>query len=211
MAGGVGQGNVDEFGPEVAGAVKGVAAGRGHRTVEPFGHELARHAEAHALEVAPGKGVGVHRTRGRGGIALVMPGDDRKHDRGVLHGAGQRADLIERGAVGNDPIAGNAPIGGLESHAAAEGGGLTDGAARIRAERGVALAGRDAGRRAAAGAARDTLGIARVAGGAEGGVFRGRAHGEFVHVVLAHDDGPGRLELFDHEGVVEGREISKDF
>ena len=48
-------------------------------------------------------------------------------------------------------------------------------------------------------------------GRAEGGVFRGRTHGEFVHVVLADDDRSGFLQAFDHEGVVERGEPAEDF
>lgn len=45
-----------------------------------------------------------------------------------------------------------------------------------------------------------------VAGGAEGGVFRGGAHGEFVEVGAAEGDGTGGAELGDDGGVV-GRAV----
>lgn len=106
---------------------------------------------------------------------LSCPGDDGKHEGGVFHGAGQRAHLIERGTVGDDAVAGYAPVGGFEAHAAAQGCGLADGAAGVRAEGGVALVRGDAGGRAAAGASGDAFWIAGVAGRAEGGVFRGGA------------------------------------
>lgn len=58
VAGRVGQGYVHEFRAEVAGTVKGVLARLGDRAVQPFGHEFAGHAEAHAFEVGTGE-VGV--------------------------------------------------------------------------------------------------------------------------------------------------------
>ena len=208
----MGQGYVHEFRAEVAGMVKGVLACLGDRAVQPFGHEFAGHAEAHAFEVGTGEvGVVLYGARRRGGIAFVVPGDDGKHKGGVFHGAGQRADLIERGTVGDDAVAGYAPVGGFEAHAAAQGCGLADGAAGVRAEGGVALVRGDAGGRAAAGASGDAFWIAGVAGRAEGGVFRGGAHSELVHVVLADDDRPGFLQAFDHKGVIKRIEAAEDF
>lgn len=212
MAGRVGQGYVHEFRAEIAGTLKGVLARLGDRAVQPFGHEFTGHAEAYALKVGTGKiGVAVHGARRRRGVALVVPGDDGKHEGGVFHGAGQRAHLIERGTVGDDAVAGYAPVGGFEAHAAAQGCGLADGAAGVRAEGGVTLVRGDAGGRAAAGASGDAFWIAGVAGRAEGGVFRGGAHGELVHVVLADDDRPGCLQAFDHEGVIKRIEAAEDF
>ena len=120
MAGRVGQGYVHEFRAEIAGTLKGVLARLGDRAVQPFGHEFTGHAEAYALKVGTGKiGVAVHGARRRRGVALVVPGDDGKHEGGVFHCAGQRAHLIERGTVGDDAVAGYAPVGGFEAHAAA--------------------------------------------------------------------------------------------
>ena len=39
------------------------------------------------------------------------------------------------GSVGNEPIAGNSPIGGFQPHKAAKGGGLPDGTACISSQR----------------------------------------------------------------------------
>ena len=51
----------------------------------------------------------------------------------------EAADLVERRGVSDEAVARDAPVGGLESHAAAKRGGLADGTAGIGAERGEAF------------------------------------------------------------------------
>ena len=59
-----------------------------------------------------------------------------------------------------------------------------------------------AARRAAGGAARDAVEVPRVAGDAVGGVLRGGAHRELVHVGLAEQHGAGGLQPGGDGGVV---------
>ena len=64
---------------------------------------------------------------------------------------------------------------------------------------------------AAAGAAGDAVGRFRIAHGAEGRVFVGAAHGEFVAVGFAEDDGAGGFEAGDGGGVVGRDVVLEDF
>ena len=66
-------------------------------------------------------------------------------------------------------------------------------------------------RRAAAGAAGHPVGVPGVARDAEAGIFRGRAHGELVHVGASERDGPGGAQARDDRGVVGRTEVAEDF
>src|SRR5690349_12331146 len=136
-----------------------------------------------------------------------MTAENVKSDGGVLDGAGEGADLIERTGESNEAIARDAAIGGLDADDAAESGGLTDRAAGIGAEREGALERSDGGRRAAAAAAGDAFEIPGIISFLEGGVFAGGAHRELVHVEFAEKDGAGGAQARDDGGVVGGNEI----
>lgn len=85
-------------------------------------------------------------------------------------------------------------------------GGLPDGAARIRTERGDGCSGRDGGGGAAGRTAGDVVRSVRVARDAVGGVFTAGAHGEFIHVRAAQGNAARRLQQADGGGVI-GRSI----
>ena len=74
----------------------------------------------------------------------------------VLDRAGEGADLIEGGGEGDEAVAADAPVGGLQAHDAAERRRLADRAAGVGAEGEGRHARRHGRGRAAGGAARDT-------------------------------------------------------
>ena len=147
-----------------------------------------------------------HRHVEAGGIERIEAGDGLQHERGVLDGLGERADLVERRGEGDQAVAGDAAVGGLQADHAAVGRGLADRAAGVRAERGDGGAVGHGGGGSAGGTAGDAFGIMRVAGGLERGVFGGRAHRELVLVHPPEGNGPGGAELADDGGVV-GRAV----
>ena len=124
---------------------------------------LLRDADPQPLGALLQRGeVVVHRARGGGRVARIVPGDGAKQDRRVLDGARHRAHLVERAREGDDAVARHPPVGGLQADDAAEGGRLPDGAAGVGAERGRHLPGRHRRRGAARGAARGPGEVPRV-------------------------------------------------
>ena len=71
-----------------------------------------------------------------GVIARVVAGENGEKKSGILDRAGERADLIEGRGEGDEAVAGDAAVGGFQSNATAEGGGLADGAACVGTEGG---------------------------------------------------------------------------
>lgn len=181
--------------------------------IETADHEFLGHAEAESAEVGTrgeftwvvGYGFGK-----AGGIARVVSGDDLGESGGVADGFGEGSDLVEGRGEGDETVARDAAVGGFDADATAEGGGLPDGAAGVGAEGGDAFVGGDGGGAAAGGATGDAGGIPGVAGGEEGGVFGGTAHGELVHVKSAEENGAGLAEALDDGGVVGGAELAED-
>ena len=72
-----------------------------------------------------------------------MPRNRAEDNRGVLDGAGERADVVEGPTQGNDAAAADPAEGGLEADDAAKSGGDANGAARVRTESGRAVTGGD--------------------------------------------------------------------
>ncbi len=181
-----------------------------HLGVEP-GEAVVflRQADLHALErraLERGHVVG-HGFARRGAVHLVVAGERLQQNRRVLHALRHRAHLVEGARERGHAVAAHAPVARLEAHAVAEARRLADRAARIRAERGdaeVAAHRRRAAARAAAGHARDVVGVHRAA---ERGVLRGGAHRELVHVHAPRADEVVRLEVCDH-GRVVGRDVA---
>ena len=129
-------------------------------------------------------------------ITAVAPGYYRRESRAVGGISRYRAYLVKRRGIGDKPVSGDGAVGRLEAEYPAERRGLSDRAARVRAERERDYPRRDCRRRArrrAAGHARFVNGIEHRA------VIRSlarRAHGEFVHVELADYNKPRFFELF---------------
>ena len=174
--------------------------------------KFLRESDAEAFE----RGVEIGEIIGGGfgpacGIAGVVAGDHLEEEGGVFDGEGHGADLIEGGSEGDEAIAGDKAVGGFEADDPAEGGGLADRAAGIGTQATETESGGTGGRRAAGGTAGDALGVPGILGGAEGGIFGRGAHGEFVEVGFAEDDGAGGFEFFDDGGVVGGAEVFEHF
>ena len=156
--------------------------------------------------VVDGGGVVGHGIGQRRGVVGVGPGDGGQHGGRVPGGAGHGADVVERFRQRPDAGAADPPVGGLEPHDAAGGGGEADRAPGVAAQRGVALP----GRRGDAGAAR------RDAGPEVGapGVDRDRqvrvvaAHGALGERELAQDYRAGRPQPRDDRAVGVGCEVA---
>ena len=139
-----------------------------HVRVEPGDEALFRKPDLHPFDIVhQGLRVVGNRQVDAGGIAGVIAGHGAQHDGAVGHVAGNRPHLVERGGIGDHPVAGDPAIGRLEPHAAAVGGGLADGTAGVGAEGGNRLPGGDCRGRAAGRAAGDALQVPGVAGRAE--------------------------------------------
>ena len=98
------------------------------------------------------------------GISRVVPGNDVQEERCILHVPRHGANLVQGRRVGNETVAGDPAVSGLETDHAAEGGGKADGAAGIRAQGQHGLVRGHAGGAGAAGAsrhARRIVGISR--------------------------------------------------
>ena len=156
------------------------------------GAELARHAEAQALQVgaarqrAPPRAVRARssrRGRGRRGAEQQRRVGDR---------ARQRAALVQRRRERDHPVARDRAVRRLQPDDAAQRGGLADRAAGVGADRPRRESRRDRRRGAAARAARHALAVPRVAHDAVAGVLVRRAHRELVHVGLADHRRAGR-------------------
>ena len=99
----------------------------------------------------------VHRRR----VVHVAPGDDRVEQRTVAHVLRDRPDLVERRRERDDAEPRDRAVGRAQADVAAERRGLLDRAAGVGAERPRREPARDRGRRAAARAAGDALGVPR--------------------------------------------------
>ena len=91
----------------------------------------------------------------------------------VEHGAGDGADLVERGGEGDRTITGHPAVGRLDAHRTGDGSGLADGSTGVGAQREGRFKSGDRGSRTTAGATGDAVEVPRVVGGPEGGVFGG--------------------------------------
>ena len=168
----VGQRDGDEFGPELFAELDGGLDFFADALVHAIDEILGGDAELHAFQVtAEIRGEILGRDIERGGVVRVFSGNGVE-DRGAIAGAtADGADLIERGGKGHEAVARDAAVTGLEAHDAAERSGLADRAAGVAAERGKGFAGRDRGRRAAAGAAGNARGVPGIACFLIGGIL----------------------------------------
>ena len=141
----------------------------------------------------------------------IVSADRIEHDRRIAHGLGDRSDLIQRRSERNESEAGNSAVSGLESDHAAERRGLTDGAACIGCERRGDFISCDCCGGTAARSARNAIGIARIACLLIGGIFAGRAHGEFIHIGPSERDESIGTQFSDCSGIVNSLEILQNF
>ncbi len=179
--------------------------------VERVAEVLPRHAHRQRrdrlLDGAPVRG---HRPVDAGAVAAVVSGDHLQEQRRVGDRVRERADLVERAGEGDQAVTRNPAVRRLQADDAAEPGRLADRAAGVGAEGEGHLAGRDGRRRAAAGAAGDSIEVPRVARHLEGTVLGGRAHGELVHVRLADQHRVRAAQAPDDVRVVWRHKSCKD-
>ena len=145
-----------------------------------------------------------HRLLDRGGVARVVAGDRPQQQGGIADVPGDAADLIERGGVGDQSVAGDAAVGRLDPDDPAVRSRLPNGASRIRSEGGDRFPRRHRRGRTPAAAPGDAAVVDGIAHRSEDGVLARRAHGELVHVGLAEEDGVGGAEPGHRPGVVGG-------
>src|SRR5882724_9076933 len=209
---GVGHANVDEFAAQGfengdAGFDFGADAG-----VHAFGEVVFGNADAETFDGLRDFGCVVRDLRrGGSGVASVAAGNCLEDGGDIVNIGGEGTDTIERRREGNEAVAGDAAVAAHHGGNAAEGAGLADGAAGVRAERSDGEARGDDGRRTTAGAAGDAVERNGIFDRAVGGVFVGAAHGEFVAIGFAEEDGAGGFEAFDGGGVVGGEMIFENF
>ena len=119
-------------------------------------------------------------------------------------------DLVEGAGEGHQPVARHGAVGRLHPHHPAQGGGLADRPPGVGAEGQGDEAGGHGGGRASRRAPRHPAGVVGVAGRAEGRGLGRRAHGELVHVGLAHHHRAGPPQAGHHRGVVGGTPSLQD-
>ncbi len=122
-----------------------------------------------------------------------MTCDRFEHQGSIHHTSCHGADRIEGGHQRDQPVTGDAPIGGLESGHAAKRGGMPDRAARVLAQGERRQSRRHSRRRPATRSTGDVLEIPGIAGGEKPGILGGGAHAKFVHIGFSQQDCPGRL------------------
>ena len=127
--------------------------------------------------------------------------------RAVGHVPRQRSNLVQRRRESHKAVPGNASISRLHADDAAERSGLANRSARVGPQR-PNRAARSHRRRAAAGASPwHAIRIPGIVCRMESGIFRGTAHRELVHICLAEDNRPLRLQFFHNRRVVRRHKI----
>ena len=139
-----------------------------------------------------------------------MPADDVVQQCGVEDGAGDRADLVQRGRQGDRAVAAHPAVGRLDPDGARDGTGLADRATGVGAERERRFEGGDRGGGTATGPAGDPAEVPRVVRRAVRRELGRRAHRELVHVRLAERHHAGAPELEDRGGVVRRHPALED-
>ncbi len=206
-------GDADDFdlGTEAGGELDHLADGGVDGGVDLVEVVVFGDADADVLEGDMGGGEVVIDGFGAGCIVEgIGAGEGLEAEGGVAYGAGKGSHVVEGEVEGEDASAADATVGGLEAYGVAEGGGDADGAPGVAAHGHEAEVGGDGGTGATGGAAGDAIGIPGVADGAEVGVRRGDAIGEFVHVGFAEEDGAGGGEFFGDGGVGGGEVVLEE-
>ena len=169
------------------------------------GAQLGHQPDPQAVHTLPQTGHDrIAGTVDRGGVEWVVPRDRLEASCRVGNVGRHRADLVERRGERDQPVARHRAVGGLEADHTAQRGRLADRASRVGPERQRREPCGHCRGRSPAGATGHPAGVVWVAGGSEGGVLGGRAHGELVEVRLADDDRAGGAKPLHHGGVVWG-------
>lgn len=205
------QGDLDDFCAELLVLLDGRAHGLFDLRVHALDEVLLRQANLEALDVLDeGLRVVRHLCGARRGVHLIVARNDVEQVRAVRDVARQRADLVKRGRIGDEAVARDAAVRRLHADDAAERSRLADGSARIGAERPDGRTSGDGCGAAARGTARHAVEVPRVVRHVVGRVLRRAAHGEFIHVDLAEDDGILGLDLRHDRRIVRRHEVLED-
>src|SRR5690606_8573768 len=121
-------------------------------------------------------------------VRLVRSGNHLQHEGDVFDGSSEDADAIKRRTVGNQTMAGNTRIRRFEADYAAERRRLAHRTAGIGSQRDTAHAGSDGRRRASGRASGNTCRVYRIQSRPKCGALVGRAHREFVAVLMTYND-----------------------
>src|SRR5215213_11523645 len=128
-----------------------------HARLYPLTHQLGYHPDPQTLHAVLEVRQAVWDLHvGARRVARIVARDGLQQKRRVPYVAGHRPDHVERGGEGDQAIARDSPVGGLEPNDATERRRLAHGAASVRPERPPTLARRDGRGRSARGSARHT-------------------------------------------------------
>ena len=156
---------------------------------------VARHADAHAGQRRFDRGrVVLDRQVGAGRVVRVVAGDCVEDEGAVVRRARHRPGVVQRPAQRHNASQRDAAVGRLDATDAAQRRGDADRAARVAAQRAVAIAGRKRRARAAAAAAGDARRVPGVARRRVVALDVGAAHGPLVQRQLAQHDDAGVLQ-----------------
>ena len=144
------------------------------------------------------------RARKRGGIVRARRGEHVVKSGNVGNATRHRSDLFERGRKRHRSVAGNGSVSRFEADNAAKTRRLADRPARVRAERERRHSRRYRRRRTAGRAAGNAIGVPRIGGFRESGIFRRGAHRKFVHIETPENDGTGFFQI-GNDGRIVGR------
>src|SRR6516165_7241550 len=134
-----------------------------------LGVEMPDDADPQASDVlAEQRPIVGYRLVGASGIAGIMSGDHLEHQRVVAHGAGHRADMVEREGERCDAAAADPAISRFHAGNAANRGRIADRAAGVGAKRRRKEAGGEAGTAAARRAAAEMIAVPRARAGGQG-------------------------------------------
>ena len=144
------------------------------------------------------------------GVHRVLAADGVEHERALLDRLGERPDLVERARERDAPVAGDASVGGLHRHRAAQRARLADRAAGVAAQRDVAIPALTAAAEPPEEPPGYALEVPRVVRRAERGVLGRGAERELVHVELADGQRAGVQEPRDRGAVVDALVVLED-
>ena len=119
--------------------------------------------------------------------------------------------MIERRGKRYQPVTRNTPVSRPQSHATTQSRGLAYGPASITAQRSNAFIGRHRHRTAATRTPGNAIGIPRITGRTECGIFIGTAHGKLVHVQAAKNDSPRGAQFLNHRGIIRAIKFAQNF
>ena len=178
--------------------------------VDVVGVELLGHCDLHSADgLSQLLGEIRNRLAGACRVVRVVCADGVEHNCAVPGVGADGTYLVEGACECDKTIAGNSAVGGLDSGHAAEGRGLSDGAAGVASERSGSEGSRHSRSASAGGTAGNSLKVVGVLGLGERGGLCGAAHREFVHAGLAEEHVALCVELLDNGRIVRRYEILK--